>query len=405
MNDSLLQRASDETDYQYHKRLIHGKLIDKTLADYDYSELSPYIYGKKYSSDVARRLMYGSRMTLDLVEKEGLSKIEDNDVLNELELKRIELQKERRRFFDQRREFNKLITAKARNEYLESCLIESASNLNESIGRLFTEERHDFNCNDNEALLVFSDWHYGMETDNIYNTFNTEICKKRIKATVDNAIDRICLHKCKRLHIMFLGDVINGSIHTSTRVASEELVIDQLMHISEIAAQSIAFLSGFVPETVVYVTFGNHGRVIPNKSDNIHSDNIERVMGWWLSERFRDADNISIVDGGSSEFIVFDICGHSICGVHGDIDNIVSSPKILATLFQKKYGIDIEYIILGDKHHRESIEELGITSMICGALCGADNYASDKRLFSTPSQLLLIFDKYGLDAEYRLRCQ
>lgn len=43
--------------------------------------------------------------------------------------------------------------------------------------------------------------------------------------------------------------------------------------------------------------------------------------------------------------------------------------------------------------------------MICGALCGADDYANDKRLYSTPSQLLLIFNPIdGLDAEYRLKC-
>jgi hypothetical protein len=67
--------------------------------------------------------------------------------------------------------------------------------------------------------------------------------------------------------------------------------------------------------------------------------------------------------------------------------------------------MNLEYIILGDKHHRESFEEMGITSMICGSLCGADDYSSNKRLFSTPSQLLLIFNKDGLDAEYRISCE
>ena len=70
----------------------------------------------------------------------------------------------------------------------------------------------------------------------------------------------------------------------------------------------------------------------------------------------------------------------------------------------KEYQKNIECIILGDKHHRESFEELGVVSMICGALCGSDDYANEKRLFSKPNQLLLIFDENGLDAEYRIRC-
>lgn len=43
--------------------------------------------------------------------------------------------------------------------------------------------------------------------------------------------------------------------------------------------------------------------------------------------------------------------------------------------------------------------------MICGSLCGTDDYANDKRLFSYPSQLLLIVnEENGVDAEYKLKC-
>ena len=91
--------------------------------------------------------------------------------------------------------------------------------------------------------------------------------------------------------------------------------------------------------------------------------------------------------------------------VHGDNDTIKASPKTLATLFRRQYARDIEYILLGDKHHREDFEELGVTAMLCGALCGSDDYANDKRLYSVPSQMPLIFNGVeGLDAEYRLKC-
>lgn len=35
-----------ETTPEYHKRLIYGKLVDKTLADLDYSELAMEVYGQ-----------------------------------------------------------------------------------------------------------------------------------------------------------------------------------------------------------------------------------------------------------------------------------------------------------------------------------------------------------------------
>jgi hypothetical protein len=94
-----------------------------------------------------------------------------------------------------------------------------------------------------------------------------------------------------------------------------------------------------------------------------------------------------------------------VCASHGDLDGVKTSPRLLSTLFQKRYGRNIEYVLLADKHHRESFEELGVEALLCGALCGVDEYANGKRLYSTPQQTLLIFnERDGLDAEYRIRC-
>lgn len=70
-----LERRHDETDIQYHKRLVFGKMDDKTLSDVDYSELSGYLYGRRYSSDTARRMVYGSYRTLMRSSFEKLSYI------------------------------------------------------------------------------------------------------------------------------------------------------------------------------------------------------------------------------------------------------------------------------------------------------------------------------------------
>ena len=68
MNDVeyVLSRREGESVVEHHKRIVMGKLVDKTLSDYDYTELAKYAYGKEYAPDVARRMFYGSRKTLDL---------------------------------------------------------------------------------------------------------------------------------------------------------------------------------------------------------------------------------------------------------------------------------------------------------------------------------------------------
>lgn len=399
-----LEQLHGESDLDYQRRLIYGKLVDKTLADIDFSELANLVYGQDYSSDVARRMMYGSRKTLELVDKE-MERMSVATQSSESDVKIRELKAERQKMFDQRRELNKIERDIARQEYIDSKLIEAAESLSETVGPLFGEAMYDDGDIENsEAVLVFSDWHYGMVVENVFNKYDTDICKDRVRAVVNNAIDRIKIHKCNALHLILLGDAFHGAIHTSVRVASEELVVDQIMQVSEIIAQAINALSMFVPNVYVYTTYGNHGRIVSNKKDNIHKDNLERIVGWWLKQRLKDNERVTMMPDSGTEFIFVNACGHDICAVHGDLDSVRTSPRLLTTLFFKEYQKNIECIILGDKHHRESFEELGVVSMICGALCGSDDYANEKRLFSKPNQLLLIFDENGLDAEYRIRC-
>ena len=402
----MLERKEGESALAYHKRLVYGKLVDKTLSDVDYTELAPYVYGQEYSADVARRLMYGSRMTLQLLDQEKEEAVSD-DAIDELKRQKLEIAKERQRFFDQRREFNKLVAKAGRREYLEDRLVNAAHELDKTVGNLFVDDGQSaIVVGDNEAVLVFTDWHYGMVTKNVFNEYNTDICKERVVNVVGKAIERLRLHHCGVLHIAILGDLFHGAIHTSARVMSEELVCDQIMQVSEVLAQAISKLSEHVEKTVVYMTYGNHARTVQNKNDSIHRDNMERIIPWWLKQRLAGNKNITITEESPDEFILMDVCGFGFCASHGDLDGVKTSPRMLATLFQKKYGIDIDYVLLGDKHHSESFSELGIHSMIVDALCGTDDYANYHRLYSTPGQLLLIVNhKDGVDAEYRLKAE
>lgn len=426
MNDNetkILEKREDETPLQHHRRIVLGKLVDKTLADYDFSELSQYAYGKKFAPDVARRMMYGSRYTLELQREDDIDKAECGcpDVETDINAQILELQKERQRLFDQRREYKKNVVSDARLDNLCDALEKAAASLPQTVGRLFDNEEFTAHIRDRgfgfdddgpEAVLVLSDWHYGLKTNNIFNSYNTDICRSRVRNIVRKARQRVIDHGCSKLHVVVLGDLFHGAIHVSARVASEELVCDQLMQASELLAQAIIELASAVESTNVYMTYGNHARTVQNKKENIHRDNMERLVPWWLEQRFIAEErnsgvnmNIKIIPDNGTEFLLVDSCGYQICAVHGDLDSVKQSPRLISSLLAKTLNRDVDYILLGDKHHGESYEELGITAMMCGSLCGADDYANDNRLYSMPSQLLLIVNEHeGVDAEYRLKC-
>ena len=350
-------------------------------------------------------MIYGSYRTLKKEEQDPPVETERGVA----DSKMVEIRKEQRKLFDQRREYMKLVSEEGRREHLEDMLIAAADNLSNTVGCMYGGYDHKkrllHSVDDTEAVLVLSDWHYGMIADNIWNSYNTEVCKERVKSVIKDTVNRVILHGCSRLHVVVLGDLIHGAIHVGARVASEELVCEQIMNAAEILAQSIEELSNYVQEVVVYVTYGNHARTVQKKDDSTHRDNMERIIPWWLAQRLKDYDCITIMPESTNEFLLFNVCGREFCATHGDLDSVKAAPRLIAALLHKRLGKDIDYILLGDKHHRESFEELGVTAMICGSLCGSDEYANTKRLYSTPEQTLLIVSSdVGVDAQYHLKC-
>lgn len=308
---------------------------------------------------------------------------------NKLQEQIDELYKAKRQLYDQRREYNKMLVSDARAEHLTEELIKAANVAPlKDYSNIFTFKN---NVSNEDALLCLSDWHYGLVSNNIWNTYNTEICMQRVSKLFDKVSNALQEHNVKTLHITLLGDFIHGSIHTGCRVAAEENTCEQLMHVSEILANFINAISVYVDKVVVYSTYGNHARTIQNKNDSIHADNMERVIPWWLRQRLKDNQKVNILDSEYYEFIYMQICGYNIACTHGDLDKLKDIGVIVNSLFTKKYGKSIDYTFSADKHHLESFEQFGIESTLVGSLCGSDEFANNKRLYSNPMQTLCMF--------------
>ena len=313
----------------------------------------------------------------------------ENTYSNELRDQIDELYKIKKQVSDQRREYNKLRTSDARADNLAERLIEAANLVPlQDYSNIFTFKNITSN---EEAVLCLSDWHYGQVSNNIWNEYNTAICQERVSKLFDKVSNALREHDICTLHIVLLGDFVNGAIHTGSRVAAEENTCEQLMHVSEILANFINVLSVYVDDVNVYSTYGNHARTVQHKDDSIHADNMERVIPWWLKQRLKDNNKISIVDSDFYEFIYFNVCGYNVVCTHGDLDKFRDLGVTINSLFSKKYGKTIDYTFSGDKHHLESFEQFGIESTLVGSLCGTDEYANNKRLYSYPMQTLCIF--------------
>ena len=208
-------------------------ILNESLG-YNYGESA---YRKKVQS--FNKMMEANESTF-FTEDEYLKKIREE---------KEELYKAKKQFQDQRREYNKILTMDARLDHLTEELIEVAKSL--PIRELNNFSDIPVVESGKEAILVLADWHYGEVSDNIWNKYNTDICKQRVQKLYEKVSQYLKYNHVEKLHIMLLGDEIHGAIHSGCRVMSEENTCEQLMHVSEILAQFINELSAKVKQVDV----------------------------------------------------------------------------------------------------------------------------------------------------------
>lgn len=314
-----------------------------------------------------------------------------------------EMEKEKLKLSDQRREYNKILMTDARAEHLNDEIIRIAEQMNQEHPLIFPSNTV-YPDDSREAVLVLSDWHYGMVADNVWNKYNPKICKERVVKLGEKASHALFENKISKLHVVMLGDAAHGAIHTTCRIQSNEDTCDQLMHVAEILAELVAYLSHYVKEVNVHSCYGNHMRTVQNKKESVHTDNMEKIIPWWIKERLKGYPNVTIHESKFKEFTKLNVLGYNICCVHGDLDTFRNIGVTVNTLFSKLYGETIDYTLSGDKHHLEEFEQYGIESIMCRSLCGADDYANAKRLYSNSGQTLIIFNKEdGRECTYHFK--
>lgn len=389
-----LSKQPNETELAYHKRLIFGKLVDGTLADEDYSELAPYVYGKDYSSDVARRMMYGSRRTLELLDANAVSQITSDAILSELDAKIIESRKERQKVFDQRNALSKVIRERSRQEELNEILCEAIQSGN--LPRL-NYQRTEIEPSDNDLLVSLNDIHYGANVQNYWNTYNSDICRDMMCRYLDKIISIGETHGSENCIVWANGDEISGNIHQSIAITNKENVIEQIKGVSELIAEFLAELSKHFRQVTYVSVAGNHSRIDPNKDKALMSERLDDLVEWYLAARLQNFDNV-VVGGEKVDCTMYliDVRGKTYCGVHGDFDGSATKIQALQTMAQKP----LYAVLSGHLHHNKIDDVQGVKTIMAGSFLGMDDYCVQKRIYGCAEQMVCVCDGNGVRCSY-----
>lgn len=297
-----------------------------------------------------------------------------------------DLYKQQTKTRDHMNAYRALLREDARVDMMKDLLKESIKPLPElKVSFVSTYEANE----DVEAILMISDLHIGACIDNFYNKYNVEIARKRMAKVVADTIA-----SCKRLgvetlHVLNLGDLVHGQIHTSARLLQEIDVIEQVTVASEIMAQCLAELSKEVPNVVYRSCLDNHSRTMPNLKESIENENFGRLIDWYLKARLENTpivfaednldENIGLIELLNGKILVF---------AHGHQDSV----NTVVQAYGAATRTHIDYICLGHYHSTKMKTFLNSKVFINGSVMGTDEYAMSHRLFGVPEQTLLVFN-------------
>lgn len=381
--------------------IVIGKLVDRTIDD-DYEELSERLFGEGncFSASEVRKRMYGMKAIIEAIERDGEESIRDADTLSALDVKKIELQMERQKFYDQRNAFNRLIRERSRQEELNEILVEAVKSGN--LPQLHYE-RFDIAPSDNDLLVSLNDIHYGANVSNFWNTYNSDVCREMMCRYLDRIISIGETHRSENCVVWANGDEISGNIHQSIAVTNKENVIEQIKGVSELIAEFLAELSRHFSNVTFVSVAGNHSRIEPNKDRALIGERLDDLVEWYLGARLQNFENITIGGGEKIDHTIYlvDVRGQTYCGVHGDFDGSASKVQAL----QAMAGKPIYAVLSGHLHHNKIDEVQGVKTIMAGSFLGMDDYCVQKRIVGRAEQMVCVCDENGVRCSYGIPLQ
>lgn len=377
-----MDRQKNETYFEYLRRLT--EMLNEGVIGF--KEYGDYLLGEEntYSSDNLRKAFYVIRKLVPRIESDIQYDCDDEARYNQYRLIEKEAHKAAVKMRDQRRELRKWDTSEARFEHLVDVMKESIDNLEPLPKYKYGTKRDLTDCH-NTAVLMLSDWHYGAVVDTQYNYYDTTVCVERATQVFDKCLRHCTEHHVDKLFIELNGDMIHGLINVSNRVQAEEDVAEQIMNVAHIISTLINDMKPFFKEITVVSTFGNHGRLTPEKTAALVKENFERLTNGFI--RMRLGDDIKFIEAQSEDFVMYDCGDKKIYLAHGQYDKLSSVIGDCVAMTK----IVPDEVHLGHTHSYKDINESNIMTVVGGSLMGADDYALTLRKNTKPHQNLIIY--------------
>lgn len=387
MTDNLRKRP-DESELAFIYRL--GTLKDDGVIDMTWGELAEVLNKQLRDpdeewSESAYRKKYS--LIRDAYEQ-IFSNYKNDDYLNELVLQKQEIQKEKRKLYDERLDLNRRLREEAR---LETTIDRIDHTLSDISARFFSDNTYDLPqiISNRKMIVCLSDMHIGADYCNADGKYNTEIAKERLQQYLAEIKDIQGRYGCSDCVVAILGDCISGSIHRTISITNKEDVVEQVKTASMLISEFIDMLSHWFENIIVYSVGGNHSRIEKKAEDALLSERLDNLIPWFVEKMMSGKDNVDVVSHTFDDTLgIFNVGDKVYFIQHGDYSSITDAAIGKLVLWAKQ----TPYCILtGHMHYPAMTDVSGIKVVQSGSLCGSgDEFTRQKRLTGKPSQTVLV---------------
>lgn len=388
-----LKKRPEETELAYIWRV--GKLKDDGVVDMTWGELAT-VMNKQLRDPDEEWTESAYRKKYSLIKnayEQIFSGYQDDDYLQELTLQKQEIQKEKRKLYDERLDLNKRLREEAR---LETTIEKIEATLKDIGAEYFTNSDRDIHVSHSSHKMVvcLSDLHIGANFDNADGKYDTDIARERLLNYLDEIKEIQLKNECSECVVAILGDCISGSIHRTISITNKEDVIEQVKAASVMICHFVEQLSHWFDKVSVYSVGGNHSRIEKKAEDALLNERLDNLIPWFVENMLYAVDNVKVYSNTFDETLgMFELGEKTYFIQHGDYTQMNESSVGKLVLWAKK----TPYCILTSHFHYPAMTDVsGIKVIQSGSLCGSgDEFTRSKRLTGKPSQTVIVTKEDG----------
>lgn len=389
-----LKKEEFENDEQFIWRLCQAK--DSGLLDMSWNEVADILNKELDMGDMPFTASAYRKPYQQAKRFHDAGVFGEIDESSEIVAQRHELEKEKVKLRDERNELKRLLREQARKEsFVEQVKRAVVDNVERRIGHKDKVYLH----GDTDIVVTLTDLHTGIVIDNSWNKFDEDVLKSRLGKYLNKIYEVSERHNVENAHVI-ISEIISGLIHTPLRIESNQNVIEQFLTAADLIADFLYELCGMVDTVHVYVTPGNHSRVVANKNELAKAENFDNLIIPYICAKLQNEKDIVFhVNDIEESMAVFSVRGSNVVAVHGDKDD----PKSVVSKITMMLDYRPSVIFMAHRHTNAMHTEYDTKVITSGCLSGADNFCMDKRLRNRPEQVIAVFGNDELDCVYDVK--